>query len=54
MIWLVKMADGDPGFTQSASKRPTYNTQGMGPEHQKVETQKTFIVPPVFFVLIIL
>ncbi|XP_068110236.1 presenilin-1 isoform X2 [Hyperolius riggenbachi] len=27
MIWLVKMADGDPGFTQSSSKRPTYNTQ---------------------------
>ncbi|XP_072284727.1 presenilin-1 isoform X1 [Pyxicephalus adspersus] len=27
MIWLVKMADGDPGFTQSSSKKPTYNTQ---------------------------
>ncbi|XP_053330841.1 presenilin-1 isoform X1 [Spea bombifrons] len=27
MIWLVKMADGDPGFKQSMSKKPTYNTQ---------------------------
>lgn len=27
MIWLVKMADGDPGFTQSGSKKPTYNMQ---------------------------
>uniref|UniRef100_A0A803K1J4 Presenilin n=1 Tax=Xenopus tropicalis TaxID=8364 RepID=A0A803K1J4_XENTR len=26
MIWLVKMADGDPGFKQSASKK-TYNAQ---------------------------
>ncbi|XP_075048189.1 presenilin-1 [Mixophyes fleayi] len=27
MIWLVNMADGDTGFIQSASKKPTYNTQ---------------------------
>ncbi|CAH2328130.1 presenilin-1 isoform X2 [Pelobates cultripes] len=27
MIWLVKMADGDPGFKQSVSKKPSYNTQ---------------------------
>ncbi|MEE6492683.1 hypothetical protein FKM82_016622 [Ascaphus truei] len=27
MIWLVKMADTDPGFKQSVSKKPTYNTQ---------------------------
>lgn len=27
MIWLVKMADGDPGFKQSLSKKPSYNTQ---------------------------
>lgn len=26
MIWLVKMADGDPGFTQSGSKNPSYNS----------------------------
>uniref|UniRef100_A0A8C5WDM8 Presenilin n=1 Tax=Leptobrachium leishanense TaxID=445787 RepID=A0A8C5WDM8_9ANUR len=28
MIWLVKMADGDPGFKQSISKKPSYNSQG--------------------------
>ncbi|XP_077117857.1 presenilin-1 isoform X1 [Ranitomeya variabilis] len=28
MIWLVKMADGDPGFTQSGSKQPSHNSQG--------------------------
>ncbi|XP_073494969.1 presenilin-1 isoform X1 [Phyllobates terribilis] len=27
MIWLVKMADGDPGFTQSGSKQPSHNSQ---------------------------
>ncbi|XP_069806379.1 presenilin-1 isoform X2 [Dendropsophus ebraccatus] len=27
MIWLVKMADGDPGFSQSSSKKPSYNSQ---------------------------
>ncbi|XP_069587176.1 presenilin-1 isoform X1 [Ranitomeya imitator] len=29
MIWLVKMADGDPGFTQSGSKQPSHNSQAL-------------------------
>uniref|UniRef100_A0A8C5Q190 Presenilin n=1 Tax=Leptobrachium leishanense TaxID=445787 RepID=A0A8C5Q190_9ANUR len=29
MIWLVKMADGDPGFKQSISKKPSYNSQDV-------------------------
>ncbi|KAG8560910.1 hypothetical protein GDO81_015181 [Engystomops pustulosus] len=27
MIWLVKMADGDPGFMQSGSKNTSYNSE---------------------------
>ncbi|XP_044127556.1 presenilin-1 isoform X1 [Bufo gargarizans] len=27
MIWLVKMADGDPGFTHSGSNKQSYNSQ---------------------------
>ncbi|KAG8560913.1 hypothetical protein GDO81_015181 [Engystomops pustulosus] len=30
MIWLVKMADGDPGFMQSGSKNTSYNSEGRG------------------------